>query len=82
MLLVLAEAPGHGYALIDRLKSMGFDWSGPDPICQHLRNLQDADLVRSTVAARRGPARRVYEPTDSGWPPWTTRPRASASSAG
>ncbi len=66
LLLVLAEAPGHGYALIDRLKGLGFDWDGPGPIYQHLRNLQDASLLQSSIATRSGPARRIYELTDSG----------------
>lgn len=66
LLLVLAEAPAHGYALIDRLKGLGFDWNGPGPIYQHLRHLQDSDLLRSTIATREGPARRVYELTDAG----------------
>lgn len=26
LLLLLAEAPGHGYELMERLKPLGFDW--------------------------------------------------------
>jgi PadR family transcriptional regulator PadR len=66
LLLVLAEAPGHGYDLVDRLRPLGFDWQGPGPIYQHLRNLERAGLLRSAVTARNGPARRIYEITAEG----------------
>lgn len=66
ILLVLAEAPRHGYQLIDPLKTFGFDWSGPGQIYHELRKLAAADLVRSTWEQSGGPARRVYEPTDAG----------------
>ena len=29
LLLLLAEAPGHGYELMERLRPLGFDWGGP-----------------------------------------------------
>ena len=66
VLLLLLEAPGHGYQLIDPLKLFGFDWSGPGSVYQELRKLDKAGLVRSTWEQGRGPARRVYEPTEAG----------------
>ena len=66
ILLLLSEAPSHGYQLIDPLKLFGFDWSGPGSIYQELRKLDNAGLVRSTWEQGRGPARRVYEPTEAG----------------
>ncbi len=66
LLLLLAEAPGHGYELMERLKPLGFDWGGPGPIYQELRKLDAAEFVHSSWERSQGPARRVYEPTDSG----------------
>lgn len=66
ILLLVAEAPRHGYELIDRLKEFGFDWGGPGPIYHHLRKLGAAGLVRSRWEHPGGPARRVYELTDLG----------------
>lgn len=66
ILLLLAEAPRHGYQLIDPLKAFGFDWGGPGPIYQALHKLFSAGLVRSVWEQSGGPARRVYEPTETG----------------
>ena len=67
LLLLLAEAPGHGYELMERLKPLGFDWNGPGPIYRELRGLEDAGLVTSAWAVREtGPGRRVYELTADG----------------
>ncbi|MFN2608932.1 MAG: helix-turn-helix transcriptional regulator [Acidimicrobiales bacterium] len=67
LLLLLAEHPGHGYDLVERLKPLGFDWGGPGPLYQTLRRMEDAGLVRSTWdASQAGPARRVYELTGDG----------------
>ena len=68
LLLLLAERPGHGYDLVERLKPFGFDWGGPGPLYQTLRRLEEADLVVSNWdASAAGPARRTYELTDDGW---------------
>ncbi len=68
LLLLLAERPGHGYDLVDRLKPFGFDWGGPGPLYQTLRRLEEAGLVVSAWdASVAGPARRTYELTDEGW---------------
>lgn len=66
-LLLLADSPGHGYALAARLKSFGFDWGGPGPLYSHLRELQRRELVRSTLSPGcAGPVRRTYALTSSG----------------
>lgn len=67
LLLLLTEAPGHGYDLVERLRALGFDWSDHGPVYGHLRRLRQADLIRSVLATEQaGPARRVYELTSSG----------------
>lgn len=67
LLLLLAESPGHGYELMERLKPLGFDWNGPGPIYRELRSLEAAGLVRSSwFVGQAGPGRRVYEITPSG----------------
>ena len=45
LLLLLAEAPGHGYELMERLKPLGFDWGGPGPIYRELRALEEPVLT-------------------------------------
>jgi len=65
--LLLAEAPGHGYELMERLKPLGFDWNGPGPIYRELRSLENGGLVASAWSApRAGPVPRVYELTEEG----------------
>ena len=67
LLLLLAEAPGHGYELMERLKPLGFDWGGPGPIYRELRALENSGLVASAWSApRAGPVPRVYELTPEG----------------
>jgi PadR family transcriptional regulator, regulatory protein PadR len=67
LLLLLAESPGHGYELMDRLKPLGFDWNGPGPIYRELRALEAANLVTSAWSApKAGPVPRIYELTDAG----------------
>lgn len=67
LLLLLAEAPGHGYELMERLKPLGFDWGGPGPIYRELRALENSGLVASAWSApRAGPVPRVYELTADG----------------
>ena len=67
LLLLLAEFPGHGYELMERLRPLGFDWGGPGPIHRDLHSLEDAGLIASDwVVGESGPGRRVYEITPSG----------------
>ena len=67
LLVLLAESPGHGYELMERLRPVGFDWGGPGPIYRELRSLEDAGHITSNwFLGQRGPGRRVYEITPSG----------------
>ena len=67
ILLLLAEAPSHGYELMERLKRLGFDWDGPGPIYRELHLLEASNLLMSTWPARKaGPVPRVYELTATG----------------
>ena len=68
LLLLLAENPGHGYQLIERLKTFGFGESRTGSLYRELRRLEDEGLVTSywEASQTRGPARRVYELTREG----------------
>lgn len=67
LLLLLAEAPSHGYELADRLKQWGFELSGPGPVYRELRVLEEHGLVRSAWSpSGSGPVPRVYEVTSAG----------------
>ena len=67
LLLLLAEEPGHGYDLIERLRSLGFEHRAGS-LYRELRRLEDDGLVTSywEASQTRGPARRVYELTFDG----------------
>ncbi len=70
ILLLLAEAPSHGYELIHRLREIGFDWGGAGgPIYRELRILLGAEMIRMSVTSARpaGPRRKAYELTPEGW---------------
>lgn len=67
LLLLLEEAPGHGYDLLTRLEPMGFDRSNPGRIYRALRWLETAGFVEpewETTGV--GPARRVFAVTALG----------------
>ncbi len=67
LLLLLAEAPAHGYELIDRLRPFGFDIGDPASIYKTLRGMEQDRLVSSQwELSTRGPARRVYCLTSDG----------------
>jgi PadR family transcriptional regulator, regulatory protein PadR len=66
LLLVLAESPGHGYELAERLKPLGFDWNGPARVYRALRSLEAAGLVKSDWVPTSGAVPRVYELTPDG----------------
>jgi PadR family transcriptional regulator PadR len=67
LLLLLAEQPGHGYELVERLRIFGFDLSGPGAVYRELRAMEEAGLARSTWSApTTGPVPRVYELTRAG----------------
>jgi DNA-binding PadR family transcriptional regulator len=66
-MLLLAENPGHGYEVTERLKQWGFDLAGPGPVYRELRLLEEGGLVRSMWSApQSGPVPRVYELTAEG----------------
>jgi DNA-binding PadR family transcriptional regulator len=67
LLLLVAESPGHGYELADRLNQWGFDLPGPRPVYRELRALEEAGLAQTIWAApQSGPAPRVYALTEKG----------------
>ena len=70
VLLLLDDGPSHGYRLLTRLRPMlPSNSMQPDPggFYRLLRGLEDDGSVRSRWGVNpEGPARRVYELTDSG----------------
>lgn len=67
LLLLLAEAPAHGYELLERLRPFGFDLSDPASVYKTLRILENEGHVTSEwELSTRGPARRVYSITADG----------------
>ena len=67
ILLLLAEAPAHGYELMQRLRDLGFALDGPGPVYHQLRAMTAAKLVISALSTPGGgPGRRVYELTPAG----------------
>lgn len=68
LLLLLAQAPAHGYDLMERL-AQDEDSPGPDPglLYRTLRQFEEEGLVCSSWDTEGGgPARRVYEITAEG----------------
>lgn len=67
LLLLLTEAPAHGYELIERLRPFGFDIADPATVYKSLRQMEREGLVTSDwELSERGPARRVYSLTEDG----------------
>lgn len=67
LLLLLRENPAHGYDLLERLGSFGFDRSDPGGLYRALRSLESDDMVRSIwESSTAGPDRRIYELTRAG----------------
>ena len=67
LLLLLAEAPAHGYELLDRLRPFGFELNDPASVYKTLRQMEQEALVTSEwELSTRGPARRVYSLTSDG----------------
>ena len=67
MLLLLDEAPSHGYELCERLKEFGFSLSDPSPVYRELRVLEKFGLVRSLLSPHEsGPVPKVYQLTPAG----------------
>ena len=67
LLLLLSEAPAHGYELIERMRPFGFDVGDPASTYKALRQMERDGIVSSHwELPNRGPARRVYALTQDG----------------
>ncbi len=69
ILFLLKEKPAHGYEIMEKLSSLAFLDSIPDPsvVYRHLRNLEEEGKVESElVPGSGGPARKVYSMTSGG----------------
>ncbi len=69
VLLLLAERPGHGYDLTERVARFSHAWARtPNAIYRDLRRLEAQGLIVSVLEASqiRGPARRIYQLTPAG----------------
>ena len=69
ILFLLKEKPAHGYEIMEKLGSLAFLDSIPDPsvVYRHLRNLEEEGKVESElVPGIGGPARKVYSMTPDG----------------
>jgi PadR family transcriptional regulator, regulatory protein PadR len=67
LLLLLREERAHGYDLLERVQSLGFDGSDPGGLYRALRALEKEKLVRSVwEPSDTGPDRRTYEITRAG----------------
>lgn len=70
MLVLLAEEPAHGYALVGELEEMGVNSGELDfgQVYRTLRNLEEAGLVSSDWSSDQvGPQRREYRLTAEGY---------------
>ncbi len=71
MLVLLAEGPAHGYALVGQLEEMGVAIGSQldfGQVYRTLRDLEEAGLVTSAWSTEEsGPQRREYELTDAGY---------------
>ena len=66
LLLLIAEEPGHGYDLLERLGVFGFD-RDPGGLYRALRSMERDGLVRSEwELSEAGPGRRRYYLTPAG----------------
>jgi len=64
---LLAEAPAHGYELMERLRPFGFEVNDPATVYKTLRQIAAEGLLTSDwELSDRGPARRVYTITADG----------------
>lgn len=67
ILLLLAEAPSHGYELLEGIRVLGIDRADPGGLYRALRSMEQEGLVSSTwEESTAGPARRSYTLTDDG----------------
>ncbi|MBA2359525.1 MAG: helix-turn-helix transcriptional regulator [Actinobacteria bacterium] len=67
VLLLLREQPSHGYELLERLATFGYERSDPGGLYRTLRGLEQEGLVDSAwEPSRTGPERRIYQVTRAG----------------
>ena len=67
VLLLLREAPAHGYDLLERLRVFGFTGADPGGLYRALRALEQDGFVHSGwEPSPNGPDRRIYEITRAG----------------
>lgn len=67
LLLLLAEAPSHGYDLLEQVRALGVRAAEPGGLYRALRSLDEDGLVSSWwEPSQSGPARRLYVITEAG----------------
>jgi poly-beta-hydroxybutyrate-responsive repressor len=67
LLLLIAEAPSHGYDLLERLSEIGASAIDPGGLYRTLRAMDSEGLVTSSwEMSKVGPARRTYQLTEEG----------------
>ncbi len=68
LLLLLKQAPAHGYTLLDRLPEFGLEHLAPTVVYRALRQMETQGWVTSTWEEEetQGPPRRVYALTPAG----------------
>lgn len=61
LLLLLADAPAHGYELMERLRPFGFATNDPATVYRGLRQMEAEGIVYSRWdTSSKGAARRIY----------------------
>ncbi len=67
LLLMIGEAPAHGYDLLERLRAVGFNKVDPGLLYRSLRAMEQEGLVKSNwTDSEVGPPRRTYELSEEG----------------
>ncbi len=67
LLLLLAEAPSHGYELLEQVRALGVRLADPSGLYRALRSMDEDGLVVSWwERSQSGPDRRRYVITDAG----------------
>ncbi len=68
LLLLLHQAPAHGYTLLEGIGEFGLGAVDPSAVYRVLRDMEDRGWVTSTWDEQEtlGPPRRVYRITDEG----------------
>lgn len=67
LLLLLGEAPSHGYYLLEQVRALGVRVAEPSGLYRALRSMDEEGLVSSWwEPSQSGPARRLYVITEAG----------------